>query len=69
MRLTKEEWRDWQEHPVTGVFMGLVKQLREDTLQALANGLYADDLGKQSIAIGKVNALTKVLETTFEESE
>jgi predicted HAD superfamily Cof-like phosphohydrolase len=63
--LTRQEWADWREHPGTEEFFKAVQELREDTLQALANGVHADDLGRQSILIGKVNALTKILETTF----
>ena len=65
--LSKEEFQDWKDHPVTLKFFRVMAEVREDALQALANGVYADEPGKQNILIGKINALTKVLETKFGE--
>lgn len=65
--ITKEEWLEWKDHPITELFFRTVQELREDSLQLLANGTFAEEPGKQNVMIGKINALTKVLETTFGE--
>lgn len=66
-QITKEEWLDWRDSAVTQKFFEVVMELREESLQFLANGVFADEPGKQNILIGKVNALTKILETKFGE--
>lgn len=65
--LSKEEWIEWREHDITRIFFQVLLDLREESLQALANGIFAESPGQQNILIGKVNALTKVLETRFGE--
>lgn len=66
--ITNEEWLEWREHDITQLFFSAVVELREETLQALANGVYSEEPGKQAIMIGKINAFTKVLETRWGEN-
>lgn len=68
-RVSKAEWRDWIDHPVTIEFMRKVKELREEHLLQLAHGLYAEQPGRQTILIGVVNGFTKILDVTFQEEE
>lgn len=67
MRISREEWADWKEHPVTQEFFKVLQQHREEALQVLAYGAYAEQPHRQSILIGSVNAFTKILETSFVE--
>lgn len=67
MRLSKEEWADWRDHPVTIEFFKTVHQHREEALQKLAYGLYSEEPGKQSILVGSINAFSKILEVEFAE--
>lgn len=65
--LSKEEWLEWKNHDITQIFFTLVNDLREESLQVLADGIYADEPGKQNNLIGKINGLTRVLEVKFGE--
>lgn len=67
-QISKQEWADWRSHPVTVEFFKQIEELREDNLQSLANGIFSEEPGKQSILIGKVNALTKILEVKHGET-
>jgi hypothetical protein len=69
LRISKEEWHDWKEHPVTDEFFKVLIAAREEALEQLAHGVYSETPGKQSILIGAVNAFTKILQTEFMENE
>lgn len=66
--ITKEEWADWRQHPATMKFFSQMKQEREDALEILAAGAFSQDVGRQNIFIGLINALTKILNHSFEET-
>lgn len=66
--ITKEEWADWRNHPVTQKFFSNLHQEREDALEHLAAGAFAEDHGRQNIFIGLINALTKILNHSLEEA-
>lgn len=61
-QVTRDEWRDWFEHPVTLVYFNEVSEAREEALQRMAAGLFSEEPGKQNILVGMVNALTKILD-------
>ena len=65
--VTKAEWQDWFEHPTTIAFFTRLKQEREDAMEALANGLFADNPGKQNIYVGLISGLTKILNASYED--
>lgn len=66
--ITKEEWSDWRSHPVTEKFFSNLSKEREEALEYLAAGAFSQDPGRQNIFIGLINALTKILNHSFEES-
>lgn len=68
-KLSKQEWREWQESKVTLAFIEAVKDAREEYLQALTNGVFAEDPGRQNIVIGKINAYTSILAMDLAEGE
>lgn len=65
--ITKEDFGMWKLNPVTSAFFEMVKELREDGLEELSLGIHSTDIGKTHLVIGKVNALTNVLNIRFEE--
>lgn len=58
---SKDQLRDWFDHPVSIYYFQTLREEREQELQRLANGVYSEDQGKQNIAIGFIAALTKQL--------
>lgn len=66
--ITKEEFADWQKHPVTMKFFKAVLSQREEGLHELAYGRFSEEQGKQNIAIGKINALTTILDMKYEDA-
>lgn len=67
--ITKEDFGMWKLNPVTQEFFKNILELRENGLEELALGLHSTDIGKTHLVIGKVNALTNVLNISFEEEE
>lgn len=62
--VTPELWALWKDHPCTIAFMTEVKKLREEGIQELP--ALADNPARQNIAIGKVVALTNILEADID---
>lgn len=62
--VTPEMWALWKDHPCTVAFMNEIRVLREDGIRELPG--HADNTHRQNIAIGKVIALTNVLEAELE---
>lgn len=67
--VTKEEWKDWMEHPTTAAFMERLKAEREVAIGHLAAGLFADQPGRQAIYIGLISGLTKILNSSIEDND
>ena len=65
--VTKEDFGIWKLNPVTQAFFKELRNLREEGLEELALGVHSTDIGKTHLVIGKVNALTNVLNLRFEE--
>lgn len=65
--LTKEEWIQWREHPVTRRVFDLIANRREEAIQYLAYGGSANSMSKQNITVGAINAYTHILSMRFEE--
>lgn len=64
--INKQEWQDWFEHPITEEFFKRLREEREDAMEALANGLFADNPGKQNIYVGLISGLTKIINASYE---
>jgi hypothetical protein len=67
VRVSKDEWHDWKEHPVTQEFFRAVRNEREEFLMRLAHGQFSEEPGKQNLVVGAINFATKILETDFVE--
>jgi hypothetical protein len=65
-RPNKEEWLSWKEHPVTESFFKSILEKREDLLEVLAYGSL-DSEKQQDRLVGRIAAMTDVLNVTFEE--
>ncbi len=66
-QFSKEEWRDWLEHPCTQDFFKRVRQEREDAINQLAAGLFSETPGKQNVFVGLISGLTKLLNAEYSE--
>lgn len=66
--LTKEQWANWREHPMTEHFFDVLKIKREQLLELLAYGSLESEK-KQDNVVGRIAGLTDVLNTTFEGDE
>jgi hypothetical protein len=65
--VTKTEWHDWKQHPVTREFFKSVSNAREELLESLASFQFVDSEAKQNQVIGLVGALTKIIQADYEE--
>ena len=63
--ITKQQFSEWMENPVTETFLSIIEDKREDCLLLLANRefqLNQDfDLKRYFSMIGRLNAFTSVL--------
>lgn len=65
MQPNKEELRDWFEHPITAHFFEIIKNKREDLIEALS---YRNlDSNQQQQLVGRIAGMTDVLNTSYEE--
>ena len=65
--LSKEEWAEWLQHPVTKLVHAVINRRREDLKEAWANGAYTaeGEFGTRFLgagALGEVAALRGFLE-------
>lgn len=63
--LSKEQWANWREHPITEHFFVMLKDKREGLLDVLSYGALEEK--KQDILVGRIAAFTDILNVTFEE--
>lgn len=66
LEITKEDWAQWRDNPVTRSFFGLIAQRREEAIEQLAFGNTTSP-SKQNILVGAVNAYTHILKTDYHE--
>ena len=69
MKIYKEDFSVWKLNPVTQAFLQRVKEMREEGLEELSIGIHSMDIGKTHLVIGKINALTNILNMSFEENK
>lgn len=65
--ITKDQWADWRDHPVTKAFIEAIKIRREEHIHALE--LFSESQHKLTVMIGRISGLTEVLDTSFEEGD
>lgn len=66
--LTREDWVQWLESPVTKSFFNMIAERREETIAQLAYGNITSS-SRKDIAVGAINAYTHILGVRFEEEE
>lgn len=66
MAISRSEWADWREHPVTKEFMKLVRDQISEGVTILGKGGFHDAPNLQNQLIGKIGAFQRVLEVTHE---
>lgn len=66
--LTKEDWVQWLNSPVTRSFFSMLAERREEAITQLAYGNIVSN-SKKDITIGAINAYTHILGTRFEEDK
>lgn len=65
MVLTKEEWEEWKQHPVTIYFFKALKNQREIFKEYFINGVYEEvDRGKVE---GKARLIADLIEMQYED--
>jgi hypothetical protein len=65
--LTKEDWVQWLDNPVTKALFSMITERREEFIAQLAYGNVTSSR-KQDITIGAINAYTHILGMRFEET-
>jgi len=65
MTIEREQWADWKEHPVTQEMIKILRELREFGFDEVAYGADDDELVRLGIKLGKLNALTAIINFTF----
>lgn len=68
MKVYKEDFGVWKLNPVTQAFFQAIREMREEGLEELSHGVHSMDIGKTHLVIGKINALTHILNTRFGEN-
>lgn len=63
--ITKDQWTDWKNHPVTLEFLKKIKDIREYGIAELGSGVHADSPANTYLRIGAINALNKILEADY----
>lgn len=64
--VSKADWLQWKEDPVTRKFFEMISERREDAIQYLAFG-GASTMSKKDITVGAINAYTHILAVSYEE--
>jgi hypothetical protein len=67
--ITKSEWSQWREHPVSKLFFKTISEKREEAIKVLAYGTNSGSTSKTNILVGAINAYTHILDAEFEEAK
>lgn len=59
--MDREEWGLWKQSPATQAVFRELKKVREEGIKELASGVYANDVGRMNLVVGKINALTSII--------
>lgn len=59
--MDREEWGLWKASPATQVVFKELRKVREEGIKELASGVYANDVGRMNLIIGKINAITSIV--------
>jgi hypothetical protein len=63
--IEKEQWSDWKEHPCTLELIKILREIREEGYEEASYGSQDDNLIQLGIKLGKINALTGIINFRF----
>lgn len=63
--IEKEQWSDWKEHPCTQELIKILREIREEGYEEASYGSQDDSLIQLGIKLGKINALTGIINFRF----
>jgi hypothetical protein len=63
--IDKREWADWKDHPCTQEMIKILREDREIGYEETSFGSNDDNLIQLGIKLGKINALTGVINLRF----
>ncbi len=62
---SRDQWANWKEHPCTQAMLKLLTESREYGFEEVSYGGEDNNLVYLGIKLGKINALTGVINLTF----
>ena len=62
---TKEQWGDWKHHPCTQEMLKILREMREIGYEEAAYGGEDSNLIYLGVKLGKINALTGIINFGF----
>lgn len=65
MAIERDQWGNWKNHPCTEEMLKILKQWREEGFEEVSYGGEDDRLLQLGMKIGKLNALTGMINLTF----
>lgn len=65
MAIDREQWADWKQHPCTLEMVKILQENRELGYEEAAYGSPDDNLILLGIKLGKINALTGLINLSF----
>lgn len=65
MTIERDQWGDWKHHPCTVEMMRLLREIREVGFEEVSYGGEDDRLLQLGMKIGKLNALTGIINFGF----
>lgn len=67
--VTKEEWDDWKNHPVTKEFFNALREQREAVAEQLTGGRFLGTGQTQDLAVMEVKVYDDILSLEVDDSE
>jgi len=71
MAVTKEEYNEWKNHPVTKVIKQSIEEERDRLKDIISSGTVLEDFSEQKVArlIGHIEGLDYLLDIRYEDEE
>lgn len=67
--VSKEEWDEWKQHPVTKEFFDKIKEEREGIAKQVLDGAFIGNSQEQDRRVIAVGVYDSILNTEFEDDE
>ncbi len=71
MAVTKEEYIEWKNHPVTKIVKQSIEEERDRLKEIVSSGAVLEDFSEQKVArlIGHIEGLNYLLDIRYEDEE